>query len=107
MLVSHLDILVETSIGLPLHFSTQSFETNPWLLATYLNGQLSGRAKHDSLDLSGAEQVVFAQIFSDWQTEGQSLATAGQVASDHVLPVEHRVKTVLLDWEKVCNASCR
>ena len=81
------------------------FATNPWLLATYLNSQFSGRTKHDGLDLSGAEQVVLAQIFSDWQTEGQSLATACQVASDHVLSVEHGVKTVLLDWEKVCDAS--
>ena len=51
------------------------------------------------------EQIFTSQVLCDGKTECQSLAAAGQVARNHILAVVHRIKGVLLNWEKRLDAS--
>ena len=71
---------------------------------TYLNGQLSCRAKDDCLDFSLTKQIFTPQIFRDRKTEGQSLATAREIARNHVLTIVGRIKGVLLYGEQSFDA---
>ena len=72
---------------------------------TYLDGQFSGWAQNDSLNSALAQQIVLAEVLGHRQAEGQSLATARQVARNHIFSVVDRIERVLLNREQVLDAS--
>lgn len=72
---------------------------------TYLNCELSRWCKHDSCNFAIPKQMVFTQILSHRQGEGQSLAWACQVTGYYVFSVINGVKSVHLDWEQAFNTA--
>ena len=56
------------------------------------------------MDAARAQQVMLAKVLSCGQAEGQGLATAGQVARNHILSRVDGVERVLLDGEQVLDA---
>ena len=87
-----------------MHFNV-ALEGDCKVSDTYLEGELSGWADDDGLDLPLAKEVLLPEVLGDWETEGKGLARACQVTSNHILSVVDWVKTVLLDWEQIDDAS--
>ena len=74
-------------------------------LVLHLDGELSSRRDHDSLDPVCSKKVPLAQIFSERQTECQGLTATSEITGNHILSVVNRVEAVLLDGEHVLDAS--
>ena len=72
---------------------------------THLNGQLSGRAHEDSLDLALSKLAGLSELLGQRQAEGKSFSRACQVPCDDVFSIEYRVETMHLDWKQVLVAS--
>lgn len=71
----------------------------------HLEGQFSGRAHKNGLDLTFSQHLVGTQVLRDGQAEGQGFPGTSQVARDDVFAVVNGVKRVLLHREQIDNAS--
>lgn len=65
-----------------------------------LNGEFSGWSQHDSLDASGAQQLVSSEMLDDRQSKGDGLTRTCEISGDDVFSLVDGVKAVLLDWEQ-------
>ena len=72
---------------------------------TYLNSELASWTQDDCLNASCAEHIVFAQVLCDRKTECKRLATTCEVTRNHILSIEDRIETMLLDREQVFNTT--
>ena len=66
-----------------------------------LECKLASGGQHDSLNLSCAKKLIFAQVLDDGETESKSLTRSSKITSNHIFPCEHGLEACLLDREQI------